>query len=65
MLLNKACSNEEIIKKEMGVDNSHALVVDNRGRNKSRGNSKGRTKSGDKETKTCYYCNKLGHIKTF
>ena len=44
--------NEEIRRKEMGVDNSHALVVENRGRGKSRGpkgrgNSKERSKSND------------------
>lgn len=63
--------NEETRRKEMGVDNSHALVVENRGRSKSRGpkthgKSKTRSKSKDgKETRTCYYCNKPGHIKKY
>ncbi|XP_038889204.1 uncharacterized protein DDB_G0287625-like [Benincasa hispida] len=47
--------NEELRRKDMRVDNSHALVVENPGRNKRKGpkdhgNSKGRSKSTDKET---------------
>ena len=53
----------------MRVDNSHALVVENRGRGKSRGpkgrgNSKERSKSNDGRI-TCHYCKKPGHIKKY
>ena len=63
--------NEELRRKEMGVDNSQALVVENKGRSKSkgpkgRGNSHSRSKSrkGNK-TKTCHYCKKPGHVKKY
>lgn len=54
----------------MGVDNPQALVVENRGRGKSRGpkgrgNSKERSKSREKETRTCHYCKKSGHLKKY
>lgn len=63
--------NEEIRRKEMGVDNSQALVVENRGRGKSRGpkgrdNSRSRSKSSDgRNVITCNYCKKPGHIKKY
>lgn len=68
-VIKESMFNEEIRRREMGVDNSQALVVENRGRSKSRGprtrgNSHNRSKSRDgKETRTCFYCKKPGHIK--
>ena len=70
-VIKESMFNEEIRRKEMGVDNSQALVVENRGRSKSRGprgrgNSRSRYKSSDgKNVTTCHYCNKPGHIKKF
>lgn len=70
-VIKESMFNEEIRRKEMGVDNSHALVVEKRGRSKSRGPkgrgaSRRRSKSRDEtETKTCHYCNKPGHIQKY
>ena len=63
--------NEEIRRKEMGVDNSHALVVENRGRGKSKGpkgrdDSRSRSKFSDgRNVTTCHYCKKPSHIKKY
>ncbi|CAH9088439.1 unnamed protein product [Cuscuta epithymum] len=70
-VIKESMFNEEIRRKEMGVDNTHALVVENRGRSKSRGpkghnNSRSRSKSSDgKNANTCHYCKKPGHIKKY
>ena len=57
--------NEETRRKDMGKDNTQALVTENKGRSKTR-NSKGRVKSrSQSESKgkfKCFYCVK-GHIK--
>ena len=60
---------KKIRRKEMGVDNSHALVVENRGRGKSKGpkgcdNSRSSFKFSDaRNVTTCHYYKKPGHIK--
>ena len=54
---------EELRRKEMGVDNSQVLVVENRRRSKSKGPNKGRGNSHSRsksragnETRSCHYC---------
>lgn len=70
-VIKESMFNEEIRRKEIGVDNSQALVVENRGRSKSKGpkgrdNSRGRSKSSDgKNHFICNYCKKPGHIKKY
>ena len=58
--------NEETRRKDMGKDNTQALVTENKGRSKTR-NSKGRGKSrsqSESEGKfKCFYCDKECHIK--
>uniref|UniRef100_A0A3Q7IYR6 Retrovirus-related Pol polyprotein from transposon TNT 1-94-like beta-barrel domain-containing protein n=1 Tax=Solanum lycopersicum TaxID=4081 RepID=A0A3Q7IYR6_SOLLC len=68
-VIKESMFNEELRRKEMGVDISQALVVENRGRSKSRGpkgrgKSKYRSKSKDgREPTICHYCSKPGHIQ--
>lgn len=70
-VIKESMFNEELRRKEMGVDISQALVVENRGRSKSRGpkgrgKSKYRSKSKDgREPTICHYCSKPGHIQKF
>ena len=58
--------NEEIQRKNFVGDDTHAFVVESRGRSKSRGpsghnKSRGRSKSRGKIK--CYHCGKIGHMK--
>nr|AAW22872.1 hypothetical protein [Solanum lycopersicum] len=68
-VIKESMFNEELRRKEMRVDISQALVVENRGRSKSRGpkgrgKSKYRSKSKDGRDPTiCHYCSKQGHIQ--
>ena len=58
--------NEETRRKDMGKDDTHALVTENKGRSRGR-NSKGRGKSrSQSQTKgkvKCFYCDKRGSYK--
>ena len=58
--------NEETRRKDMGKDNAQALVIEKRGRSKTR-NSKGcgksRSQSELKGKFKCFYCDKEGHIR--
>uniref|UniRef100_A0A2C9VLZ0 CCHC-type domain-containing protein n=1 Tax=Manihot esculenta TaxID=3983 RepID=A0A2C9VLZ0_MANES len=65
MVKDSMC-NEEIRRKDMGVDTSQALVIENRGRSKNKGlkgHSKSRCKSQMKGKFSCYHYGKDGHIK--
>lgn len=70
-VIKESMFNEEIRRKEMGIDNSQALVVENRERSKSRGpkghnNLRSRFKFSDgKNVTICHYCKKLSHIKKY
>ena len=58
--------NEETRRKDMGKDNTQALVTKNKRRRETR-NFKGRVKSrSQSESKgkfKCFYCDKEGHIQ--
>ncbi|CAL5393971.1 unnamed protein product [Camellia sinensis] len=77
-MVTDALFSEEARKKEMGGDQSHALVTENksrgrgRGRSKSRGRSRGRSqdrgkfKDGTSRPRfKCYHCGQEGHIKKY
>ncbi|CAL5350460.1 unnamed protein product [Camellia sinensis] len=77
-MVTDALFSEEARKKEMGGDQSHALVTENksrgrgRGRSKSRGRSRGRSqdrgkfKEGTSRPRfKCYHCGQEGHIKKY
>ena len=58
--------DEEIRRKDLVGNDTHALVMENRGRSKSRGplghkKSRGRSKSRGKIK--CYHFGKIGHMK--
>ena len=58
--------NEETRRKDMGKDDAHALVIENRGRSKgrnSKGHGKFRSQSQIKGKVKCFYYDKEGHIK--
>ena len=58
--------NKETRRKDLGIDSSQALVIENRGRTKSRGQSrksKDRLQSQSRRKFNCYHCRKEGHIK--
>ena len=61
--------NEETRRKSSGSSHSEALVMENRGRGRSksraphnRDKSRGRLSSISKKDVECYYCQKKGHI---
>ncbi|CAA0834704.1 Unknown protein [Striga hermonthica] len=67
-----ALYNDEARRKDMGTNQTHALVVENRGRpqgkqqRSGRGNSRGRSKgrqSDDRRSHVCYHCGLEGHMK--
>ena len=58
--------NEETERKDLGIDNSQALVTENRGKSKSRWRSrksKDRSRSQSRRRFTCYHCGEEGYIK--
>ena len=65
-MVRNSLLNEEIQRKDFVGNDTHALVIKNRGRRKSRGPSghnklRGRSKSRGKIK--CYHCDKIGHMK--
>ncbi|CAH9071013.1 unnamed protein product [Cuscuta europaea] len=70
-VIQESMFHEQIIRKVMGVDNTHVLVVEIRGRSKKRGpkyhnNSRSGSKSSDgKNLTTCNHCKKPDHIKKY
>ena len=75
-MVTDAMYNEETRRKDLGGDQSHALITENkgrgRGRSKSRGRSRGRfqdrgkPKEGTSRPKfKCYHCGQEAHIKKY
>ena len=78
-MVTDAMYNEETRRKDMGGNQSHALVTEDRGRDRDRGKGRGRgrsksrgswnrSKSRDNKGRgnssfTCYHCGQEGHIK--
>ena len=70
-MVKDALINEEARRKDVGINQSHALVMERRGRQQggSRGKGRGRSKSrgrstdGRKTTYRCYHCGLEGHLK--
>ena len=58
--------NDEIRRKDFIGNGTHALIMENRGRSKSRGSSrhnKSRGGSKSREKINCYHFEKIGHMK--
>ena len=58
--------NEEIRRKDFVCNDTHALVIENKGRSKSRGpfeHNKSRDISKSRRKIKCYHCGKIGHMK--
>ena len=65
-MVRNSLFNEEIRRKDVVGNDTHSLIKENSGRNKSRGSfgnnkSRGRFKSRGKIK--CYHCGKIGHMK--
>ena len=66
VMVRNSMLNEEIRKKDFLGNDTHALVMENRGRRKSRGPSehnKSRDISKSRWKIKCYQCGKIGHMK--
>ena len=58
--------NEKIQRKDLVGNGTHALVMENKGRSRSKGpygKNKSRGKSKSREKMKCYHCGKLSHMK--
>ena len=65
-MVRNSLFNEEIRMKDFLGNDTHALVTENRGRNKIRGpfgHNKSRGRSNSKGKIKCYHCGKIGHMK--
>ncbi|CAH9074170.1 unnamed protein product [Cuscuta europaea] len=74
-VVKDALFNEEARRKDMSTYQTHALVMENRGRSQgkqqrnsrgkwqSRGKSRGRSSDGRKPSYTCHHCGIEGHMK--
>ena len=65
-MVRNSLFNEEIRRKDFMSNDTHALVMENRGRSKSKGSSghnKSRGGSNFRGKIKCYHYGKIGHMK--
>ena len=65
-MVRNSLFNEEIQRKDFVSNDTHALVMENRSRSKSKGPSghnKSRGRSTSRGKIKCYHCGKIGHMK--